>query len=442
MPAIGAEARDHVFAKIAGGPQPLDAAFRRVAADVPVHRVRAGAEFEHVAGDQQPRTRQRREQVDRRAEGIGIGVVAVIDDAQSAAARQGAKPPRRRRGRFKPIAHRIEAGAGLECRRRGGDGVGDIVFAEQGQANPGFPAGGGEGERRLATAVQFDLPGEVGGPARHLAQAEFADAVGGAALAPGAGVGVFGVQQQHAIRLEAVDDFALGPHHAGQAAKTFGVGHGGAGDQRDVGRGGGGAESDFPSPVGTHFDHREAVLRPQPQQRQWDTHRIVQIGAGNQAWPLQGENGAEHLLHRGLALAAGDGEHGGARAPAVGVRDPRQRQPGIGHPQLGQVRIAEAADHGGAGAAAQRLGHERVAVEILPRQGEEQLALAQAAGVGANRAETDVAAAQFAAEFRAKGGQRHLADQVSTPADCRARRESAARATSASLKRRISVPIC
>ena len=154
--------------------------------------------------------------------------------------------------------------------------------------------------------------------------------------------------------------------------------------------------------------------------------------------PGNGKYRAQHFLHRGLALAAGDGDHPRLGAPAIQARDSRQRQRGVADDQLRQVVRAQATHHRGRRAPPARLGHKIVAVEILPVQCEKQVPRAQLAGIGGQRPESRVAvprlSAQFRAQFRRQRAKRHTADQCSAPTAPAARSRKAAFTASASLK--------
>ena len=220
------------------------------------------------------------------------------------------------------------------------------------------------------------------------------------------------------------------------------MGHGGIGDQRDIGPGRGHAEGNFSHAIGAHFDDSEAVPGINPQQGQGYADGVVQIAAGRKAASFQGQNGIKHFLDRGLALTAGNREHPGRGTLTIGARDLRQRQAGIGHAQLRQILRGQPADHGARGAAAPRLGQKLIAIEIFACQRKKQLALAQTAGIGRDRVKAGIAAGQFAIQFRCQRIKIHIAYQDPCPAASAARRRSACLTTPASLNSRRSAPIC
>ncbi len=94
---------------------------------------------------------------------------------------------------------------------------------------------------------------------------------------------------------------------------------------------------------------------------------------------LRAERGAQHLLGRGLADAAGDrGEAPGEARPPGGA-EAGQASQGVVHAQRRAGRIG--VDHGAGRAARDRVGDMRVAVAMLAAQGDEQIARRDGAGV-------------------------------------------------------------
>ena len=223
------------------------------------------------------------------------------------------------------------------------------------------------------------------------------------------------------------------------------MGHGGIGYQRDIGLCRGRAESDFPVPIGAHLDYREAMPGFELQQGQGHADGIVQIGAGRQAFAFERQNRAQHLLDRGLALAAGNGKHPGRGTLAIHACDPRQRQTGICDEQLRQIFAGNPADHRTRRSAALRLGNELVAVEVLAAESDEQLARTQSAGVGGYRVETGIGADQFGLQLLGQRiehhGAYHSCVSGCASRDAEARSSNAFLTTPASLKRLRFAPI-
>ncbi|OLD98184.1 MAG: hypothetical protein AUG80_08920 [Candidatus Rokubacteria bacterium 13_1_20CM_4_68_9] len=118
------------------------------------------------------------------------------------------------------------------------------------------------------------------------------------------------------------------------------------------------------------------MLGGQPQERERQPPLVVEGGFRLQHSPARPEHRGDHLLRRGLAVGAGDGDDRNGEALAVvrsdlaegprRVLDEHERHPGrdrIGHVVYDQAR----------GPATRRLGHEVVAVEPMTLDGEEGL---------------------------------------------------------------------
>ena len=119
---------------------------------------------------------------------------------------------------------------------------------------------------------------------------------------------------------------------------------------------------------------------------------------------MPAEHGGDHLLGRGLAVAAGDGDHQRLDAPQR-VRGERvESLPGIGHDHLDDARRdgRPVIDHDRCRAPRDRVAHELVAVFVRAAQREEQAALPHLARVGVKRGErlADLGAADLATARR------------------------------------------
>jgi hypothetical protein len=152
--------------------------------------------------------------------------------------------------------------------------------------------------------------------------------------------------------------------------------------------------------IGAQLEHRGLVARGiEAQQAQGNTQFVVVVARCRPHLAPRPEHGGDHLLHRGLAIAAGqrhDGATEGA-APVDGQCD--QCGAGIGHDQLRQCDSRIEAGHDGAGGAAlERLREEGVAVHLATGTGHEQRASLQPPRIDADAGECAVRAVQAAAE--------------------------------------------
>ena len=57
--------------------------------------------------------------------------------------------------------------------------------------------------------------------------------------------------------------------------------------------------------VGAHLDHRVAVFRVQAQQGQRHADIVVEVALGGQGRSTPSQDGGQHFLERGLAVATG-----------------------------------------------------------------------------------------------------------------------------------------
>ena len=155
---------------------------------------------------------------------------------------------------------------------------------------------------------------------------------------------------------------------------------------------------DFARMVHAHLDHGRLVLLAQAEQGQWHADFIIQVAARGQArFFAKGrrQDGRNHLLDGGLAIAAGDANDGQVEAAAPEIGDAAQRDQGIGHHDgryLATVpACGQALDHHGGDATGGHLLKEVMGVETLAAQGDEQRAGLGAAAVGGNAVKNGVA---------------------------------------------------
>ena len=87
--------------------------------------------------------------------------------------------------------------------------------------------------------------------------------------------------------------------------------------------------------VGTQLHHRKLVLRLEAQQGERHAHLVVEVASGGQHFPFVAQDGGCHLLHRGLAAAAGNGQHFRVDALAHQLANTAQPLEAVGHHQLG-----------------------------------------------------------------------------------------------------------
>jgi hypothetical protein len=124
----------------------------------------------------------------------------------------------------------------------------------------------------------------------------------------------------------------------------------------------------------------------QPDQRQRHADVVIQVAAGRQVLlgtELGGQDGRDHFLDRGLAIAAGDAyDRDVELAPPVRA-DLAERRAGIGHHQRRQREAGrQLFYHHGSDAARGDIVQEVMRIETLAAQGDEELAGTGFAAVG------------------------------------------------------------
>ncbi|MNB94719.1 hypothetical protein D3C75_418770 [compost metagenome] len=157
------------------------------------------------------------------------------------------------------------------------------------------------------------------------------------------------------------------------------------------------------------------MLRLEAQQGERHPHFIVEVAGGGQHLPLTAQDGGRHLLDRGLATTAGDGQHFRVDALAHQLAEATQSLEGIGHHQLRNGQRQLALHQQGRGPCLNGLVAKIVGVETLATQRDEQRPLAQSAGVGTDCRDLVIAADQTGIEHLRQVGKpegHHVNDSI------------------------------
>ena len=143
--------------------------------------------------------------------------------------------------------------------------------------------------------------------------------------------------------------------------------------------------------VHAHLDHTHAVRIAEPQQRERHADVVVEVaprGKGSLCAQVRHQNGGDHFLGRGLAVAAGDGNQRALETTTPAARQRTQRTAGIGHPQRGHANALgeHFGQHGG------RTGvdgsvNESMAIEAVAAQRDVQVTGAYGARIGGDAGE-------------------------------------------------------
>ena len=200
------------------------------------------------------------------------------------------------------------------------------------------------------------------------------------------------IDHGHAVGAEAREDLALGARHPLHGPEAFEVGRGAAGHHGHRRLCDAAQAGDLAGVVGAHLHDRVAVRVVEGEEAEGHTDLVVQIAAGRGRGAGPGQDRQEHLLDRGLAVAARDRDQGDRKARPPQRRERTQRRQGVGHHEEREGGRDRPLHDGRGRAAFLGLGHELVAVVMRPAQGHEQLAGAEGAAVRATAREGHIGA--------------------------------------------------
>lgn len=311
-----------------------------------------------------------------------------------------------------------EGGEGVEHRGRIGvvavevDGPADSRVGGNGQLLPlaaqgnGLPAGEpGTDIRRRDAEVERGADGE-GGVLRHAVgdAREFVDA--GVDADGGGGRGMEGgVRERSGRDARAAQGEAAGAERvekdgffAGdglEVAEGFEVRGSDERDDGDVGLDHRGERGHLAGSADAGFDHGKAVARGiEPRERERHAQVIVEVAfGGKDVARIGGKEEGQQVFGGRLAGAAGDADHGTAESAAVFARDRLEGGERVGDDELGEPGeggIAGGRRHESGGRAGSAGGGEViVAIALRGAQGDEDLAGAERARVGAETGQKD-----------------------------------------------------
>ena len=249
--------------------------------------------------------------------------------------------------------------------------------------------------------VSFPAPTHQG----RLVEAEVHHPTPRVEAAPIAREGIVGVDHRDAVLAQALIDFALGPGDGLVRAQLPDVGgagivhqrHRGGREPREIG--------DLPEMIHAHLDHRVAVVAAQAQEHERNADVVVQVpGRGQHSViaPCRPQAARHHLLHCGLAVAAGDRHQTDleARAPAGG--EPAEPDAGVVYDDQPRVRLPHPfrlGHHRGDSPQLQGLVDELVPVEPIALQRDEQVAVTDLTAVRAHPVEARAGTAASGADL-------------------------------------------
>ena len=383
-----AEGRARRAAELADRPQSGQAGGPRLGADLRMQRAGATAEFGHVAEHQPGFAARLRQGRDRGQHRAGVGVVAVVHQHDAVRQRVRDLPSLHRDGVLESLHDGVEVGARGQRQRPGRQGVEDVVRARKRQPDVGAAGRRVEHETRAVHLVA-DAAGMQVAAVLH---AEAEDPARAGDLREIGREGVVGIDHRDAVVRQRLVDRTLGFGDAEQAAHAFDVRGRDVVHQRHLRRRDAGQVGDIARLAGAHLVDGELRVFRRVDHRQRQADLVVAVARVDVGAAGAREDPVGEHLHRGLAVAAGEG-HDHCRAILLHAGgELAERLLGVGAEDARQRGLDVAVQQQGRGAGRFGLRHQGVGVEMLAAQGDEQRAGRQRAGVGADRLDADVRA--------------------------------------------------
>ena len=174
------------------------------------------------------------------------------------------------------------------------------------------------------------------------------------------------------------------------------MGAAGVGDSRDLGAGNGRQVGNLPRMVGAHLQD-QIILVARLQQGQGQAEVVVQIAPRRPHPARLAQDGGEHLLGGGLAVAAGEGEDAAGEPVAMGCGELAEGQSGVRHLPLRQIDGQGSLDHEGRGTLITGAGGEVMAILALAGQSHEEPATQILAAVDTDATKAAVGTQEAAA---------------------------------------------
>ncbi len=362
----------------------------RIGADFAMALLGPVAQFADIAQHQHLAPGKTFEQVDGGIDRRRVGVVGVIDHAHAVGRQLRDRAALDRLHRAQPGGDTEQRHAQGVCSSGSGQGVGNVVVAQQVQLHVFAALRSVQGKGRATTGIHADVGGvEISRRVQHGKREHLAP---GSAYTPGLEGFVVEVQYRRARRIETFKDFALGFDDFFRATELADVGGTGIVDDCHVGLGQRHGVGDFADARGTQFDHGRRVFRGQFEQSQRCPEIIVQVATSGQHRPARAQDAGEQFLDCGFAAGAGDGCNRLVKGSTVQRAQLAEGQAGVGDQQLRQGGVRHFALHQGThGAFGGDVIKVVVAVETRPGQRHKQLARLDVAAVDTHAIEAAIA---------------------------------------------------
>ena len=406
VPCAFAECLDRMARRVAQREQLRNSLAARIRAHLTVELGAVLADLAHVAEHQRGGRRAGGEHVDRRAHRIGVRVVAVVDHRGAACGFLDLQPARVRTKRAQALRDGFRFDADSKRAGCSGKRVAHVVQA-------------GDRERRVGRAgrrAEADLARQpiepVAAGDRAAAQAEVELAACARAAAEKVSVRVVRIDHRDAFVAQSVVDRGVLGRDVLDRAHELEVLALRVVDQRHRRARDLGEVRDLAPVVHAELDRAPAVRMAQAEQRERQPDVVVQVAARGQHGfftRMLPEDRRQHLLDRGLAVRAGDGNERRREARAPVAREIAEAAARVVDHQCRQRVLAAilAVDHRRRGLRRRHCLQKIVAVEALAAQRDEEIARLDRAAVGRHAGEQRVGPAAAGAE-RGRGlGQPH-----------------------------------
>ena len=262
-----------------------------------------GAELGHVAENEPARRWPGAEHSESGSERGGIRVVRIVDDLRAPRAAFRFQAPLRRPNGGETVPNRIAIRTRGDGRRRRRSGVERVVRPGQCELDLDHADGSVEGNASGPRIVRGAHP-----HVRRSARTEGDAAPISRHFPPECRVGVIGIDDRRRVVRQVLEQLPLGPRNAFDAAESLEMGRRALRDRADGWPGEGSERGDLATMVRTEFHHGGAVLVVELAQRERNADLVVEVAAGRGNGAPGPQNRGDHLLDRGLAVAAGDAD--------------------------------------------------------------------------------------------------------------------------------------
>ena len=249
-------------------------------------------------------------------------------------------------------------------------------------------------------AAHDPLPAVAGGEIRGFLHTEAENPARSCQAAPVGGECIVGIDDRRSACAEGGHGLALPLRRALDTAETLEVFRPGIGDQADARLRERHQLRHIADAICADFNHRALVRIVQAHQCQRHADVVIQVALRREAGAHTRENCSNHLLHRGLAIAASNRDQRQPEICAPLRRQALQRRQRVRYLDLRQLDGQEPRDDRPRGTGLGRRRDETCPVEIRAAQRDEQSPRLQRAAIGRHRGVGAILALQPTADDR------------------------------------------